>query len=309
MWEAEMSRARALVDWPTDGIPTVRPNLGVVFVPALAGQDFEIREGQMPWPGKPLERDAIRAARERDLGAAELMRRSERFYAIHDREGGGEIAAYPPDTQSVFDVAHLLDGTQLFYEVYDEPEWVHELLEICLDLFVSATRRVKALLGEDDGVMVHGHGTPQGIFFASAGARTSEDTATLLSPSMIDDFVLPYTERALLAFGGGFVHFCGHHPPLFERLCRSPAVRAIDLGNSEAYEPRWLFERCAESGTALYSRIAAQPGEDWRGYVRRLGRLVAETGARCVLRPLVYPDNRDECAAMRDTWHELTEAA
>ena len=67
-----MSRARALVEWPTDGIPAVRPNLGVVFVPALAGLDFEIREGQMPWPGQPLDRDAIRAARELDLGSAEV---------------------------------------------------------------------------------------------------------------------------------------------------------------------------------------------------------------------------------------------
>jgi len=36
MWESEMRRAEVLVDWPTDGIPTVRPNLGVIFVPSVA---------------------------------------------------------------------------------------------------------------------------------------------------------------------------------------------------------------------------------------------------------------------------------
>jgi hypothetical protein len=306
MWDAEMRWARAILDWPTDGIPTVRPNLGVVFIPAIGGQAYEIREGQMPWPGAPLGREAIRAVGEVDVASTKLMRLAAEFYEIHRAEGGDAIAAYHPDTQSVFDVAHLLNGKSVFYDVADEPEWVHELLEVCLDLYLRVSRHIKSLLREPETTMVHGHGTPQGVCFPDAGARTSEDTATLLSPRMIQEFVLPYTERALRPFGGGFVHFCGHHRRLFERLCESPLVRAIDLGNSEDYDCRWLLERCAASNTVLYSRIAAEPGEDWRAYVRRLAGLVRETGARCILRPMAHPDSREECAAMRDTWHELT---
>jgi hypothetical protein len=306
MWDAEMRRARAILDWPTDGIPTVRPNLGVVFIPAIAGQGWEIREGQMPWPGAPLDREAIRAVGEVDVASTKLMRLAAEFYEIHRAEGGDAIAAYHPDTESVFDVAHLLNGNSVFYDVADDPEWVHELLEICLGLYLRVSRHLKALLREPEHTMIHGHGTPQGVYFPDAGARTSEDTATLLSPRMIEEFVLPYAERAVQPFGGGFVHFCGRHRPLFERLCESPLVRAIDLGNSEEYDCRWLLERCAASSTVLYSRIAAEPGEDWRGYVRRLAGLVRETGARCILRPMVHPDSREECAAMRDMWHERT---
>ena len=306
MWDAEMRRARAVQGWPTDGIPTVRPNLGVVFIPVIAGQGYEIREGQMPWPGAPLDREAIRAAAELDVASTKLMGLAAEFYDIHREEGGREIVAYHPDTQSVFDVAHLLNGQSLFYEVIDDPEWVHELLEVCLDLYLRVSRHLKSLLCEPEPTMVHGHGTPQGVHFPDAGARTSEDTATLLSPRMIEEFVLPYAERAVRPFGGGFVHFCGRHQPLFERLCESPLVRAIDLGNSEDYSCRWLLERCAASNTVLYSRIAAEVGEDWRAYVRRLAGLVRETGARCILRPMVHPDSREECAAMRDMWHEQT---
>jgi hypothetical protein len=307
MWAAEMGRARALLDWPTDGIPTVRPNLGVVFIPAIAGQGYEVREGQMPWPGAPLGREALRAVGAVDVASGRLMRLAAEFYDIHRAEGGDQIVAYHPDTQSVFDVAHLLRGTDLFYEMVDDPEWVRELLEICLDLFLRVSRHLKSLLGEAEPRMVHGHGTSQGVYFTGAGARTSEDTASLLSPEMIQEFVLPYTERSVRPFGGGFVHFCGRHPSLFEQLCASPLVRAIDLGNSEEYDCRWLLERCAASNTVLYSRIAAEPGEDWRGYVRRLAPLVAETGARCILRPMVHPDTREECGAMQDMWHEQTD--
>lgn len=306
MWEAEMRRARAVVDWPTDGIPTVRPNLGVVFVPAIAGQGYEIREGQMPWPGTSLGRDSIRAIAELDVASTRLMSLAADFYDLHRQEGGGEIVAYHPDTQGVFDVAHLLNGKGLFYEVVDDREWVHELLEICLDLYLRVSRHLKSLLGEPADAMVHGHGTAQGVYFPHAGVRTSEDTATLLSPRMVEEFVVSYAERAMAPFSGGFVHFCGRHEPLLERLCASPLVRAIDLGDSGEYDCRWLLERCAESDTVLYSRIAAEPGEDWRSYVERLARLVSETGARCILRPMVHPDSREECAAMLDLWHERT---
>ena len=61
MWESEMRRAEPLVDWPTDGIPTVRPNLGVIFVPAMAGLHYKLPPNSMPWPGEPLPRETIRA--------------------------------------------------------------------------------------------------------------------------------------------------------------------------------------------------------------------------------------------------------
>ena len=48
MWESEIRRARAVIDWPTDGIPTVRPNLGVITIPAMAGQTFTTPPDSMP---------------------------------------------------------------------------------------------------------------------------------------------------------------------------------------------------------------------------------------------------------------------
>ena len=74
-----MRRAEPLVDWPTDGIPTVRPNLGVIFIPTMAGLGYKLPEGQMPWPGEPLSREAIRAAADVDVADTELMRLAEEF--------------------------------------------------------------------------------------------------------------------------------------------------------------------------------------------------------------------------------------
>jgi hypothetical protein len=310
MWESEMRRAQVLVDWPTDGIPTVRPNLGVIFVPSVAGQGYELKTDQMPWPGEPLGWDEIRDASLADVAKAELVQRAEAFYAIHREHGGTEIAPYHPDTQGVFDIAHLLYGDEIFTEMAGEPAEqarILELLEISLDLYLRVTRRIKGILGEPAGSMIHGHGSPQGVHFPKGGARAAEDTAILLSPAMIQRFIMPFVERALAPFDGGFVHFCGLHRPLLEQLCACPWVRAIDLGNPEKYDPRWVLERCAASGTVLYSRLAAIDDEDPLAYVRRIGTLVGETNARVILRATVQPRHRDEASEMLELWRQLTQ--
>jgi hypothetical protein len=306
MWMAEMRRAQAVLDWPTDAIATIRPNLGVIFVPTSGGLGYTIQPDQMPWPGAPLDRDTIRAIRDLDVTQAPLMRYAAQFYALHKAEGDSEVAVYLPDTQGIFDVAHLLYGEQIFYDMADDPAWVQELMEISLDLYTRCSQHLKMLTGQTNHEMIHANGTPQGIFFPHAGVRITEDTPTLLSPRMIEEIVMPFIERGAEPFGGAFIHYCGLHKSFFEQLCRSKLVRAIDLGDSAMYDMRWILERCAASDTVLYSRVAAQPGEEWEPYVRRLAGLIKETGARCILRPLVFPAGRDDCTRMRDLWHDLT---
>jgi len=312
MWRSEMARARPVIDWPTDGIPTIRPNLGVIFVPSIAGQSYEIRQGLMPWCGPALSQEQIRAVRDIEVSQTELMRLAEEFYKIHSERGDGDVAAYQPDNQGIFDVAHLLYGDAIFYDIVDETRtaWIDELLEISLELMLKAVRYTKTLIGEPDDSMVHGHGTEQGIFFPGVGIRISEDSPAMIGPEQIDRFVIPSVERCGEQFGGVFMHYCGKHEYFFERLCRCETVKAIDLGNPESYDTRRLFELCAETNTVLYSRIASGQEEksrrNWQGYLRRLAALLRQTGARLILRPLVFPQSRDDCAAMLELWHELT---
>ncbi|MBN1864307.1 MAG: hypothetical protein JW808_05350 [Victivallales bacterium] len=309
MWKSEMNRARPVVGWPTDGIPCVRANLGVVFVPALAGQGFKVIEGSMPWPDAPLTAEAIRAARKGELRDAETMRLAYEFYRIHQESGEKEVAAYLPDTQGVFDIAHLLRGDEIFYDLAtpETSDWIQELMDLSFELYKEATSLVKDAIGESNGQMVHGHGTPQGIFFPNAGVRVSEDTATLLSPATIKEVVVPGVERCIETFGGVFLHFCGHHENLFQQLLALPGVKAVDLGNPEAYPLDDLMRWCAQSETILYSRLPAKPDEDWQAYARRIAKTANRHGTRVILRPMVFPKSREECADMLGLWHAETD--
>jgi hypothetical protein len=218
------------------------------------------------------------------------------------------VYAYHADTQGVFDLAHLVYGTDIFTDLMSDSDrpWVAELMARALDWYLATTRLLKDAIGEPPTEMVHGHGTEQGLYFPHAGTRISEDTATLLSPGMIERDLLPWMERSVRPFGGAFVHYCGRHEHLFRLLCEQDWCRAIDLGNPESYELEWLLSICAATDTVFYSRIAPLPGEEWRDYVDRVGRLISETGARAVIRPLVVPRTREECEEMKERFAELT---
>ncbi len=308
MWETEIRRAKAVTDWPTDGIPTVRSNLGVITIPAMAGLSFSTPENSMPWPGKPLSMKNIRAIQDKNLKDSEVFSLATSFYNIHRESDETHIAAYLPDTQGIFDIAHLLYGDEIFTSLLDmeEGNWFIELMEISLNLYIRATEALKAVLKEDSGTMIHGHATEQGVYFPHVGVRISEDTAILLSPEMIEQSIIPFVKRSTRPFGGAFLHYCGYHPTLFAQFTALPEIKAIDLGNPEKYDTKWVLERCAETGTVLYSRIAEEPGENWKDYVVRIGSLVVSTGARVILRPKVFPESREECREMLDHWHDLT---
>ncbi len=192
-----MRRARALLDWPTDGIPTVRPNLGVIFVPGVVGQNYEVQPGQMPWPGDPLSREAIRRFPSQDIENGRMMGLARDFYKIHRASGEKEVLADHPDTQGIFSLAHLFYGDKIFTDLAEDPDWVRELLDITATIHFQVVRLLKSYIGETDGEMAHGHSTPNGVYFSKAGVRISEDTATMISPRMVREFVLPYTERAV----------------------------------------------------------------------------------------------------------------
>lgn len=308
MWKTELKRAKAVIGWPTDGIPTVRPNLGVITVPAMAGQSFQTPEDSMPWPGTPLSMEEIRTIPDKNLIHSEVFRLAADFYKLHRESGETQIAAYLADTQGVFDIAHLLGGDEIFLSLLETEEgnWFSELMEISLDLYFRATNAMKSVMNEDPGTMIHGHGTEQGVYFPHTGVRVSEDTATLLSPEMINELLVPFIRRGAQPYGGCFLHYCGIHPTILDQFTAIPEVRALDLGNPEKYDLKSVLKRCAETDTVFYSRISAEPNENWKDYIDRIGSLVNETGARIILRPLVFPASREECSEMLERWHKLT---
>ncbi|HEX2947955.1 MAG TPA: hypothetical protein VHV83_00025, partial [Armatimonadota bacterium] len=199
---------------------TIRANTGTGTLATIAGCQLTPCENNLPWT-EHITRETIEAFdADADYAHAGIMPQVHDLYAYFKTKLPSCVHFFCADTQGPFDLAHLFYGEEIFYALYDEPEFVHQVLEKATKLYIRGTKLLKTWIDEPlDG------GYHWGYRLANGGVRACEDTSTLLSPDSIAEFVLPYQERALAAFGGGFIHYCGDNAALYDGELRSPMVR------------------------------------------------------------------------------------
>ena len=130
------------------------------------------------------------------------------------------------DCQGPLTTALQLCGyDKLFYWMYDYPEKIHQLMEVVTEALIRWVKLQKEAIGEpldccagDQGVYV-----PKGI-----GIWLSDDDAVIMSPALYEEFVIPYNERIMKAFGGGIIHWCGCANQHIESLNKMKYLRGIN---------------------------------------------------------------------------------
>jgi uroporphyrinogen-III decarboxylase len=252
----------------SDAQPSVRPNLGTGFIPTLFGLRQEVFEDKMPWLKEHLTKEQISRFRvPDDVSHLGLMPHAKKCIDYFKAKQDGKFAIFLPDTQGPFDIAHLVRGDDLFTDLVDDPPFVHHLMTLCVEMYIKATRRLKEWIGEPLDSCHHSGN----LYLARGGVRCCEDTTTLLSPRHIDEFVAPYMEKALAAFGGGWVHYCGNNTHLLETLIeRVPHAHGINFGNPERHDFAKIFPRLVEKGKFYFGGWAKTKEESTEQYFRRI---------------------------------------
>lgn len=133
------------------------------------------------------------------------------------------VQMYHPDTQGPIDVAELLWGSEIFYDMYDEPEFVHDVITLITDTYIKVLDKWFAMFPAKDDLNVHWHLIHKGRIMLR------NDSAMNLSPEMYAEFALPYDKRLLEYYSGGCVHFCGRGDHYIGRLCEIDALTSINL--------------------------------------------------------------------------------
>ncbi len=101
-------------------------------------------------------------------------------------------------------VAMLLRGQSFYTDLYDSPDEIHHLLEVCTELFVETETYLFDLAGMSKMDTI----TNFGVSLLGA-VRVGDDVIINLKPGMIEEFVVPYYRRIAQAFGGKvLLHFC-----------------------------------------------------------------------------------------------------
>jgi hypothetical protein len=288
----------------SDSQPSVRPNLGTGFIPSLFGLHQEVFEDKMPWLKEHLTKEQISRFRiPDDVSSLGLMPHARKCLEYFRTKQDGRFAIYLADTQGPFDVAHLVRGDDLFTDLVDDPPFVHHLMALCTEMYIRATRVMKDWIGEPTDSSFHGNN----LYMARGGVRCCEDTTTLLSPKHIDEFVAPYLTKALAAFGGGWVHYCGNNAYLLETLIeRVPQAHGINFGNAERHDPAQILPRLVAKGKFYFGGWPKKDGEPIEAYLRRMIAPVKSARRGLILTPSgVGAKTRAEAEDLLRLWHAV----
>lgn len=267
---SQVRGACAAANSGSDAVPSARGNYGTATILACLGLEQQVFADKMPWLRQHLSKEQLSRLEPQDLKVQGTFGRGLEYMRRHRRVMGGLLPLYCMDTQGPFDLAHLALGDELFYQLHDDPPFVHHLMELCVELGIRAHEWMKEVTGEPSGHLHHGNA----LYAENMGIRICEDTTAIVSPATIEEFAAPYTRRLAAHFGGAWVHYCGRNDVLSEIICGMPEVRGINFGHIPGREHDHPFaqdmQRCADHRKVYFGSWPRFAGESGGEYLRRL---------------------------------------
>lgn len=247
----------------------VRANYGTCIIPLLFGvEPFLMPEEANTLPSAmPLgETDKIR--RLVDAGPPELnagcaprvLEMGGRFAAVAREfpKIGEFVYVYHPDLQGPLDICEIVWGSGIFVAFYEEPELVRDFLELATETYTAFLRQWEKIVPFREGCNAH-----WGMLHAGR-IMLREDSATNLSPELVETFVRPRDQNLLEEFGGGAIHFCGRGDHYLPVLSRMEGLRAVHMSQPECNELGTILSHTAARGVNLIGleRASAEKGRE-----------------------------------------------
>lgn len=286
LWEL-VGRARL----PGDAQLSMRANLGTGFVASIFGLNQIIFDDIMPWLKEHLSKEKILSIDPEEINMdfvkdKGLVPTAIEYINFFKEKLDGKAHVYLSDTQGPLDIAHLVYGDTLFTDIYDDPDFVHHLLRITTNAYISVSKLLKEVIGEPLDSGYHGP-----LYMENGGVRCCEDTTTLFSRKIFKEFVAPYIAEALKPFGGGWVHFCGSGHQFLEDLLAMPEVKGINFGNPERYDYYSTMNLILDYKKFYFGIFNRKEEEKLEDYFERILKPFSERGVRTGL--IFMPSSSD----------------
>jgi hypothetical protein len=115
----------------------------------------------------------------------------------------GRFAVKMRGGEGAMDIANIARGNEMFYDFYEHPEELHELLDFCAE----AARFTLAKQMEIAGKYMDGVITGFDIWLpGNSTGHLSEDASVMISPEQFREFALPHTNKITAGFDHVFMH-------------------------------------------------------------------------------------------------------
>ena len=279
----ELNGAVAAVAGGMQAVPSVRANMGCGIYPTLFGLKQSLFEDKMPWLLERLDKETLAKMGPEDLKFSDEFKTGlEHMDYMADKLSGTGCRVYPLDLQGPYDTAHLVYGDDIFYDMYEDPDFVHHLMELsCHAILMGMDECLKHIPNAENELSHYNCLVmPRGM----GGLKISEDTSTLLSKDHIQEFVTPYTNQILERYGGGYIHYCGKNKHLFgEVMDNMPLAYGINLGNTDKHDMAAFLRTCADKGKVYYGVITKLENETTPEYFDRIVKNATKNGRTFLL--------------------------
>lgn len=277
-----------------DAVPVFKTHIfGEGFIPSMFGARQLVVKGAPPFiEGRVLEDIAQTDGLPEHIDPTKdgwgPMVKEYLEYALEQTKG--KIPVGITDHQSPYGVAtKLLGNEELIFAMFDEPERVHKLLDICADAIIDTAKALQGWLGKENVVLNTSCPVP-----GEGGIILWDDYVSVLTPAMFQEFCVPANEKVYRAFGRGHLHTCGPYFPGYIDSCLACRPVSLDLnalrGLARPREDMREFRRITRAAgiklcggistceTSAYENKWVRPDYEWLRFMAEGGLLWSESG-------------------------------
>ncbi len=157
------------------------------------------------------------------------------------------VNLYHPDTQGPLDIAELLWGGEMFYEMYDDPELVHSALRLITDTYKAFLDKWHKEIAPKRELSYHWTIMHRGSILIRL------DSAMNISTDFYNEYSKPYDKELFDYFGGGCIHFCGRGDHYIESLCDIESLYGINMSQPEHNDMEKIFNTVASRNKRIFA--------------------------------------------------------
>lgn len=200
---------RTLVD--DNMLPTISPMLGIGDYSAFVVGDIDFRK-DTSW-SKPILKEIDGWKEFPSIGTSKWYKKFLEISEEMLKLSAGSGIPFMRGFFSPLDLAGALRGEAIYYDFYDNPEELHELLNYCADVTIKFAEDIYALARK------YLKDTKYGMFYSEGMINMSEDIACMISGDLYREFCRPHTQKVIDHFGTGHMHTHSRAMYLVKEIC------------------------------------------------------------------------------------------
>jgi len=209
----------------------------------------------IPQMQHPEEIDSLALPVPGESGAMRIVTQIMDYFRAH-----ADLPVVFTDCQGPLSTAFQIAGyDKLCYWMYDDPDCIHKLMTLVSDALIAWVKFQK----ERTGQPLTGDCYPLSVKVPTGygGVWMSDDDSVIMSPDLYNEFVRPYNEKVLAAFGGGCIHYCGNSTQNIENYCNTRGVTAINNFNLDNFEAAAKIRRALRDKGIVYMACDFVPAD------------------------------------------------